>query len=200
MKTKFDYELKKEFKDIAVIEYGVIEGNNTVVFIKVGQDGSHIGYNNKYVKMASMINNKYGCTVITSSNPFDGNNPLDNDLEVIDDVMMIKEYEIYYLGFSNGGIIGLQFGTNYEKIKKIISVNAPLMINYHKTKDGILKFKGKELTLVYGSKDQSFRYVPLLDGIDNSKMKVVILENEDHHISRDSKNFYSIPDLFFKEM
>ena len=66
---KFDKEIKKEFKDIAIIEYGIVEGNNTIVFIKAGQNGSLYGYQNKYIRMAKNVNKKYGCSVICSSNP-----------------------------------------------------------------------------------------------------------------------------------
>ena len=44
---KYDKVFTKEFKDIATIEYGAIKGNNTIVFIKVGQDGSIYGYEDK---------------------------------------------------------------------------------------------------------------------------------------------------------
>ena len=36
-------------------------------------------YQNKYIKMAKRLNQKYGCSVICSSNPFDGNNPSVNE-------------------------------------------------------------------------------------------------------------------------
>ena len=80
---KYDKVFTKEFKDIATIEYGAIKGNNTVVFIKVGQDGSINGYEDKYLKIATNLNKKYGYTVIVASNPFDGTNPLDHDMNVV---------------------------------------------------------------------------------------------------------------------
>ena len=55
---KFDKIVKSNLEDIAVIEYGIIEGNNTIVFIKSGQNGSIYGYNNKYIKMAKRLNKK----------------------------------------------------------------------------------------------------------------------------------------------
>ena len=83
---KYDIELHKQFGDITVIDYGIIKGSsNIILFIKSGQDGSMYGYENKYLKIAKNINKKYGATVICSSNPFDGNNPLDNAMEVIED-------------------------------------------------------------------------------------------------------------------
>ena len=91
---KFDKEIQSRFKDIAIIDYGIVEGNNIVVFIKAGQNGSLYGYQNKYIKMARRLKEKYGCSVICSSNPFDGNNPLDNAMEVIEDYA--KKFYIKY--------------------------------------------------------------------------------------------------------
>ena len=82
---KFDKEIHSKFEDIAIIDYGIVEGNNIIVFIKAGQDGSLYGYQNNYIKMARRLNKKYGCSVICSSNPFDGNNPLDNAMKIIED-------------------------------------------------------------------------------------------------------------------
>lgn len=198
MKNNFDLEITKKFNENVVIEYGIIKGNNIVILIKAGQNGSYIGYENKYLNMAIRLNNKYGCTVVTSSNPFDGSNPIDNAIEVIEEIVEdTNNYQIYYLGFSNGGTIGLQFATYYSKIKKIISVNAPLMINYHKIKKGILDFNEQKIVLIYGDRDQSFRYTPLLDGISKENMEVVILKNEDHYISNNLEDFYSIPEKYF---
>ena len=113
---KFDKEINSTFKDTITIEYGIVEGNNTIVFIKVGQDGSLYGYHNKYIKMAKRLNQKYGCSVICSSNPFDGNNPLDNAMEVIEDyAKKFDDYKIYYLGYSNGALIGAWFGIKIIK-------------------------------------------------------------------------------------
>ena len=64
---KFDKEIHSSFND-EVIDYGIVEGNNTIVFIKAGQDGSLYGYQNKYIKMARRLNKKYGCSVICIMN------------------------------------------------------------------------------------------------------------------------------------
>ena len=52
---KFDKEIHSKFKDIAIIDYGIVEGNNIIVFIKAGQDGSLYEYQNKYIKMAKRL-------------------------------------------------------------------------------------------------------------------------------------------------
>lgn len=55
---KFDKEIHSKFEDIAIIDYGIVEGNNIIVFIKAGQNGSLYGYQNKYIKMAKRLNKK----------------------------------------------------------------------------------------------------------------------------------------------
>ena len=199
MKQDYDIIIHSPFKDIAIIDYGIMKGSNTIIFIKVGQDGSIYGYENKYLKIANSINSKYGYTVICSSNPFDGNNPLDNAMEVINKYCSdsnYKDYEIYYMGHSNGGIIGAQFGFNYPKIKRMLLVNAPLMINLHKTKNGIKSFKGDKLVLVYGSLDQSYKYIELLSPLLNDIVQLQIIEGQDHYFSKDTYDFKKLPEEF----
>ena len=46
------------------LTYGVISGNESFVFIKPGLSGSIYGYENKYLKIAERLNEKYGCNII----------------------------------------------------------------------------------------------------------------------------------------
>ena len=198
---KFDKEIHSKFEDIAIIDYGIVEGNNIIVFIKAGQNGSLYGYQNKYIKMAKRINKKYGCSVICSSNPFDGNNPLDNAMVIIEYyAKRFDDYKIYYLGYSNGALIGAWFGIRYPKIKRMALVNGPLMYNLHKTKEGALSFKGESINFIYGEYDQSIGYVELLKSIENNKIKVFIEEGQDHHFSKSEEDFQKIPEKYLFEM
>ena len=198
---KFDKEIHSKFEDIAIIDYGIVEGNNIIVFIKAGQNGSLYGYQNKYIKMAKRLNKKYGCSVICSSNPFDGNNPLDNAMEVIEDyAKRFDDFKIYYLGYFNGALIGAWFGINYPKIKRMALVNGPLMYNLYKTKEGALSFKGESINFIYGEYDQSIGYVELLKSIENDKIKVFIEEGQDHHFSKSEEDFQKIPEKYLFEM
>ena len=198
---KFDKEIHSKFEDIAIIDYGIVEGNNIIVFIKAGQNGSLYGYQNKYIKMAKRLNKKYGCSVICSSNPFDGNNPLDNAMEVIEDyAKRFDDFKIYYLGYSIGALIGAWFGIKYPKIKRMALVNGPLMYNLYKTKEGALSFKGESINFIYGEYDQSIGYVELLKSIENDKIKVFIEEGQDHHFSKSEEDFQKIPEKYLFEM
>ena len=198
---KFDKEIHSKFEDIAIIDYGIVEGNNIIVFIKAGQDGSLYGYQNKYIKMARRLNKKYGCSVICSSNPFDGNNPLDNAMEIIEDYAKIFDnYKIYYLGYSNGALIGAWFGVKYPKIKRMALVNGPLMYNFHKTKEGALSFNGDMISFIYGEYDQSIGYIDLLKNMENDKIKVFVEKGQDHHFSKSEESFQEIPEKYLFEI
>lgn len=199
---KFDKIVKSNLEDIAVIEYGIIEGNNTIVFIKSGQNGSIYGYNNKYIKMAKRLNKKYECTVICSSNPFDGNNPLDNAFTVIEKyTSKFEDYKVYYLGFSNGALIGAYFGINYPKIKRMLFVNMPLIYDINLIKNNLNNFNNEKVTIVYGSLDYSINLLENIKNIKSNRLDIKVILNEDHCFSKDEEDFYSLPEkyLFYKE-
>lgn len=197
---KFDKEIHSNFND-EIIDYGIVEGNNIIVFIKAGQDGSLYGYQNKYIKMARRLNKKYGCSVICSSNPFDGDNPLDNAMKIIEDYAKIFDnYKIYYLGYSNGALIGAWFGVKYPKIKRMALVNGPLMYNFHKTKEGALSFNGDMISFIYGEYDQSIGYIDLLKNMENDKIKVFVEKGQDHHFSKSEESFQEIPEKYLFEI
>lgn len=196
---RFDVELHKKLEDIVVIDYGIIKGNSTILFIKAGQDGSMYGYENKYLKIAKNINKKYGATVICSSNPFDGTNPLNQAMEVIEEYCLennIKRYQIYYMGHSSGGLIGAWFGYKYPRIKRMLLINAPLMYNWHKTKEGLYNFNGEQAIMIYGGLDQSHGYVPLLNGICKNNFSYEIIEGQDHNFSKDTCDFKELPEKY----
>ena len=199
---KYDIEIHKPFTDGNVIDYGIIKGNNNILFIKAGQDGSFYGYKNKYLKIAKSINERYGSTVICSSNPFDGKNPLDNAMEVIESYCRengFGGYEIYYMGHSNGGLIGAWYGTKYPQIKRMLLVNAPLVFGYDKTKEGLLRFDKEQCVLIYGSLDESYPYSILISTIRNEKVKCRIIKGQDHHFSKDTYDFKNLPaDFLYK--
>lgn len=199
---KFDKIVKSNLEDITVIEYGIIEGNNTIVFIKSGQNGSIYGYNNKYIKMAKRLNKKYKCTVICSSNPFDGNNPLDNAFTVIEKyTSKFEDYKVYYLGFSNGALIGAYFGINYPKIKRMLLVNMPLIYDINLIKNNLNNFNNEKVTIVYGSLDYSINLLENINDIKSNRLDIKVILNEDHYFSKDEEDFYSLPEkyLFYKE-
>ena len=81
-------------------------------------------------------------------------------------------------------------------------VNGPLMFNYNKIKEGALSFKEDSITFIYGSNDPSYGYIDLLKNIDNDKIKVDVVEGEDHYFSVSEDDFYMLPEkyLFYDEI
>lgn len=197
----YDIKLSKQFNDIAVIDYGIVKGNNKIVFTKAGQNGSMYGYENKYLRIARTLNSKYGYTVICSSNPFDGNNPLDTDFSVVEDYCKengFDDYEIYYFGHSNGARIGITWGYQYPKIKKMVLVNSPLFANIYSLKDGLSNIGDKKIYLVYGEYDQSINYTELIKPLLNDNIKLEIVKGADHDFTNMLDEFMELPDKYFK--
>ena len=178
----FDEIIKRNFNN-TIIEYGLINGNNTILLIKTGSEGTIYGYNNKYLELAKYVSSKYSFTVIVSSNPRTGinSNQLADAIEFIDEYFKDK-YEIYYMGISNGGLIGAWYGNNYSFIRMLL-INPPLMINYHKTKEGLQSFNNDKVSLIFGELDPSFKLVGILDYINNDKVNYHIIKGEGHHLS-----------------
>lgn len=182
------------------IEYGIIKGNNQILFIKPGQDGSILGYNNKYYNLATYVNSKYGFTVICSNNPYDGvNNPLDDAMGVIEEyvkVMGFDDYNVYYYGSSCGGVLGARYSYLYPKIKRALLINPPLFINFHKIQKGILNFQKEALVFVFGEFDPSKKFVGMLDCINSDKVHYTIIEGEDHNLSKNVRSLESLVDEY----
>lgn len=169
------------------IEYGIFEGSETVFFIKVGQDGSIYGYGDKYMHLAKMVHDAYGYTCISSSNPYDGEDPLCDAFELMDS--MFDDYEVYYMGHSNGGRAGALFGYKYEKIKAMALSDTPLYgPDIVDINEGILKFPGRVVT-VYGTEDESYPHIELL----HRDIEKVFIEGEDHNYTKNMEDLYGIP-------
>ena len=193
-KMEFDEILHKPF-DGEIIDYGIIKGNNTVFFIKAGQDGSMSGYENKYLSIAHNLNKKYGYTTICSSNPFRQLNPLDQAMEVIESYVQ-SPYQVYYMGQSCGALIGASVGYQYPQIKRMLLINGPMMINWHKTKAGATKFQGEKMVFIYGENDPSFKFVGLLDLVNNPAKSVHIIPGADHNFVGMLEEFEKLPEQY----
>lgn len=193
---EFDKIHRKRYNEQS-IDYGIIYGTDKrVVLIKTGQNGSIYGYNNKYLKMAKHINLQYGYTVVVSSNPYDCTDSLGQALEIIKQEVN-QDVDIYYMGMSNGAILGARFGHLHSKIKRMLLINGPLMINWPQTKKGLEKFEGESVTMVYGSLDLSYKYAKMIKFIDNpGKIRLVTIEGADHNFKNMNECFQSLPERY----
>ena len=159
---------------------GYIPDSAMVLFIKTGQGGTIYGYENKYLNLAIQANEKYGCSVFVSATSCDSAEAYLQDMAVINSVFVNKSYQIYCLGVSKGGLIEIWHGANNPKIKHTVTVNAPLMVNFHSKTLPAIKNLGKDkLTMIYGSLDPSYKYVPFVEKWAN----IEIIEGADHNLN-----------------
>lgn len=174
---------KRDFTQIFTdgdTKVGYIPGSETVLFIKTGQGSTIYGNENKYLSLAIYVNEKYGCSVFVSATSDDSAKAHLRDMAVLDGIFVNKSYQIYYLGVSKGGLIGIWHGANNEKIKRTVTVNAPLMINFHSKTLPAIKRLGKDrITMIYGSLDPSYKYVPFVEKWAN----LAIIEGADHNLN-----------------
>ena len=179
------------------IQYGIVQGSNTIVFIKAGANGSMYGYENKYLQIARNINKTHGYTVICSSNPdYNRENPLNQAIELISNYAEsnnFEDYKILYMGHSDGASLGARYGYLYPKIKRMLLINPPIFFNWHKLKDGMKQFNGEKAVFVYGNLDPSYKYVEMISLIDNDRVKLEIIQDADHHFVDKLDDFMNLP-------
>jgi hypothetical protein len=195
---KYNEEFKYLVKGREV-NIGIIDGNNTIVLIVPGQNTGIFGYEDRYLKLSKRINKKYGSTVVITSNPFQNENPIDELMYVINRYAeRFSDYKVYFFGFSKGANIGSHYATLESKITRMVLVNGPLMINPHKTREGILRFQGERMTFIYGSLDPSYDYSGLVNLETKDNIKLVILDNINHNVENEEV-FLNLTDeaLFF---
>ena len=181
-------------------EYGLIHGNNRgchrVVIIKAGAGGSYIGYEEKYLKIARWLYETHGCTVLCLSN-YASDSFERGDVTVIRELLagMGGEIQLYYVGNSNGSTQGLLDATQYFDFRRMVLVNMPLMMNFHKIKEALTR-ADTEIRFVYGEKDPSISYVPFLRNAGQkegnlARVEIVTVKGADH-------NFAGMTDAFME--
>ena len=163
--NKYDKVIGKQF--------GIIQGEKYLVFIKTGRGGSIEGFENKYLSICSILFKKYGYTFVVSANPKDSVCDLEEEIKCIG--KYVGDYkEIFFVGISNGASLGAYQSSKIKSIKNALLINAPLMINFHKIKEGAQNFRGDNMYFLYGEDDPSFRYIEILKSIKNTACKYKI--------------------------
>ena len=168
--------------------FGIVSGNKSLVFIKTGKGGTVYGRDNKYLRIAKRLNEQYGYSVVVSANPVEYDCDLQLEIDYISDELGAYD-EMYFIGISNGAIIGARQGFGINGIQKMLLINGPLMINYHKTIKGIKALGAKPIDVVYGENDPSAMYTVWLDNEKISNCNVSIIPGADH-------NFAGMEDVF----
>ena len=106
------------------------------------------------------------------------------------------DYQVYYMGLSNGGYIGAAYAHLYPKMKRMLIVNMPIFVNWHKIKDGMKQFNGKQATFIYGTLDPSYKYVEMLTLLNKDNIKLEIIKDADHNFVGKLDEFIALPNKY----
>ena len=182
------------------ISYGIVYGNENIVFIKTGADGNIRGYQDKYLKMVHRIHQRLGATVICSSN----NTEVDCADQVVADEAMIAKvaadcglsrYEVSFVGTSDGGYHNLLLAKEIPQTVKILGINPSLRI----VEDFVEKIQALpcvQKIMVYGTKDDVYNEcVPTLQALECESLEVVTVEGADHDFTGMVEAFIALIDL-----
>lgn len=201
MEYQQEYSRVDELSELTYT-YGVEHGSDLILFIKSGHGGNHRGYNDKYVKIAKNMREKYGCSVICASNPKGDLNSFYDDMDFLEkyaDERGFLDFSIYFMGNSNGANQGLWSKRVYSRIKKMLFVNMPLMVNFHKTDKGMQARREIPMVFVYGDLDPSIKFIPFLELKKNEKSQIKVYEGANHNFAGKDEIFQSLPELLFLE-
>lgn len=181
------------------IKYGILFGNEKIVFIKVGADGSIRGYQDKYLRMAYRVHERIGGTVICASNPYIGENThLKADKALINKVIAeqgFKNYVMYFVGTSDGGDHSLKLSQQFPETVKFLGINSS-WTSIDDFLERIQSLPGVKKIFAYGAKDVDFDDIlPKLQSLVCDNLEIVVLDGVDHDFTGKVDDFISLIDL-----
>ena len=191
---KFDKIINKvEYKD--TFFYGIIHGNEKIVFIKAGAGGGCTGYKNKYLKMAKQAHEKLGATVISASNPSENVELDERIIRLVANKLNFNNYELYFVGHSDGAYQNFILASRFNETRKILSINS----SYVTVKDLIAKINDLphiEKIFVCGEKDEDlYPFKNILCASCKNEFRLLLIKNADHQFTNMIEEFIKLINL-----
>ena len=183
------------------VEFGLMEGTNGLLVVKTGSGGTIYGHENKYLTLAVRIAESHNVSVIVSDNPLElaPEENMSITMSVAADYIASRNVgsSVFYFGVSKGGQYGAMYGYRYPFVQKWLLLNMPVMINWHKSRAGLMKMPAEqEVTMLFGERDPSYPYAELIDLMRKENIKRVTIPNEDHTFSHAIDEFLRLPEQF----
>ena len=180
-----------------MLTYGILEGKDTLVFIKSGRGSDHRGYEDKYVRMAYRIHEATGCTVICSPNPMDTESHGEDEAVIRDYARGAgwDSFDLRLFGGSNGAYQNLLLGARMPETTRVLCVNMPLMINYHRVTGALEALSHAAKIFVYGTRDPSLSYLPFLESKRLPHSRFLRIEGADHRFEGMLDDYVALVDL-----
>ena len=149
--------------------------------------------------MAKNLNEKFGISVFVASNPEGTGNSIGHGLQIIKNYCkerQIKQFNVYFVGVSNGGVQGLFAFEKNPLIKKALLIGAPLNYNPDLIQKALINFNGEKLHLICGDKDPGFGLFKLYSELENEKIIFTAFLNVDHVFSGNTELFIKLPEKY----
>ena len=189
------------------LDIAIHPADSEVVLLTVqGVDGSVDGFEDKYVKIAESIQEKYGAAIVRMANPFitsyhwESNirQALNYILENAEEITDHKDIEIRIMAHSAGAAIVAQIAWEYPEITRILLVNPATKLGIEKIKYGLSEIGGSKITVLFGSEDPSVGDVDEIAKLSEAAhIRARILEGVDHNFSGESlEAFITAPALY----
>lgn len=178
--------------------FAALYGSQTIVFIKPGRGGTVNGRDDKYLKIAESLRQKFGCSVICSANELDI--PFTSDMLFVERFAMergFNDFDLYYFGNSDGALRGLR-ECWASKVQRALLVNPPLGLDMPGAINGVKNFIDESMRIVAGSLDPSASLARLLAQSGNPRVSVEILDGVDHDFTGAQDLFASLPQKLFE--
>ena len=177
------------------LRYGIVYGNEKIVFIKTGAGGTVKGHRDKYLQIAHRLHARIGATVICASNPWiDAKIHLEADKEMIASVAAERHYALYLLGASDGAYHNLLLAQQLKQTTRYLGIN-PSLVDFADFVKQLQANPQVDKLLVYGTKDESYPYVPQLKELACENLEILTVAGADHTFKNMLETYISLADL-----
>jgi len=181
----------------ARLDLRVTPGSNEAVLVVLpGANGTADGYKQKYARVAEYINSKFAVTVMRTNWPIQGNSDgLRNFEQVMSEVgIRFANRPVSLMASSNSAVASAIMSYRYPLIGKMLLVNPPASFNTIKQRTG-LNLTAAEVTVLHGSLDPTYAYVPMLEM--GCRAKFITIPGHDHCMSQmDIASFIRLPEQY----
>lgn len=193
--------LARKTVDGETITYGILHGNERIVFIKSGAGGSVNGYRDKYLRMARRVRERLGATVICASNPLIEEGHVAADRAAIEQTasaLQLGGYTVDLVGISDGAYHILLLAKTLPQAKRLLGIN-PSLIDLADFKERLLDLPQLRKTLVFGTEDEDYAFVASLQPLTGERLSLLTVEGADHQFRGMLDRFITVIDLLIKE-
>lgn len=142
--------------------------------------------------IARTINQKCGLTVAVSSNKLFSVIDLKAEPQSIFTALN-THYQVLFAGVSSGVVAAIEQSPEIISLQKLLLINPPFTISLPKVKRALVAKKDATFDFVFGSKDPSYRILPLLDNVKSqSSINLKIVDGADHNFKGIENEFKSL--------